>query len=393
MVGFLFFADDWGRHPSSAQYLARELARRHCVLWVNTIGMRRPKLDLYTVTRGLEKIRQWFRLCSWKSDSKLQLHVLNPVLFPDWRSKAIQRINASSIAFLVRKYSIRYRKALIGVTALPLPREWLNTVPVYAWVYYCVDKFSDWPGLDGETLRVCECATIAQARLTIAASTRLQEHVTKHGKACKLLTHGIDLETWLDNNPGQLENCPLNLKKPAAVWWGLLDERIDWSWLFYAASQLPDIHFVLIGPTRCKPPAVNQYSNISFLGAVPVIWLPAVARQSDVLLMPYAENEVTRAMQPLKLLEYLATGKPIVARRLPALERWRDFATLCDTREAFVAGISSAVRERLSVNQIEERMHLLRSESWKAKAQQFLSWLQEAGLVPANDTESARLCL
>lgn len=393
MVEFLFFADDWGRHPSSAQYLASELARRYRVVWVNTIGMRRPKLDLYTMRRGLEKIGQWLRLCGRYSDSELQLGVLNPVLFPDWRSKAIQRINASSIAFLVRQYLIRYPKTLIGVTALPLPREWLNTIPVDAWVYYCVDKFSDWPGLYGETLRLCECVTIAQARLTVATSTRLQEHVTKHGKACKLLTHGIDLETWLDNNSVHLANCPLNLRKPAAVWWGLLDERIDWAWLFYAASQLPDIHFVLIGPIRYKPAAVNQYSNISILGPVPVTWLPAVARQSNVLIMPYAENEVTRAMQPLKLLEYLATGKAIVAKRLPALERWRDFVTLCDTRDAFVAGISSAVRERLSVNKIEERIHLLKSETWEAKAQQFLVWLREAGLIPANVTESARPCL
>lgn len=60
----LVFSDDWGRHPSSCQHIVRELLDRHRVFWVNTIGTRPPRLDLYTLQRGAVKLASWL-----KSDS------------------------------------------------------------------------------------------------------------------------------------------------------------------------------------------------------------------------------------------------------------------------------------------------------------------------------------
>ena len=56
---FVVFSDDWGLHPSSCQHLFATLARRHRVLWVNTIGMRAPKADRFTLARAVQKFRQW----------------------------------------------------------------------------------------------------------------------------------------------------------------------------------------------------------------------------------------------------------------------------------------------------------------------------------------------
>ena len=57
----IVFADDWGRHPSSCQHLVRRLFDHYEVIWVNTIGTRRPKFDLYTFKRGIEKVSMWLR--------------------------------------------------------------------------------------------------------------------------------------------------------------------------------------------------------------------------------------------------------------------------------------------------------------------------------------------
>src|SRR5690606_22781468 len=55
----LVFADDWGRHPSSAQHLISHLLPKYPVTWVNTIGTRPPRLDWKTIARGMEKLREW----------------------------------------------------------------------------------------------------------------------------------------------------------------------------------------------------------------------------------------------------------------------------------------------------------------------------------------------
>ncbi|MDO4630493.1 MAG: hypothetical protein Q4C70_15045, partial [Planctomycetia bacterium] len=61
MATFLIFSDDWGRHPSSCQHLARFLIQNenHRVFWVNTIGTRPPGFNLLTLRRGAQKIVSW----------------------------------------------------------------------------------------------------------------------------------------------------------------------------------------------------------------------------------------------------------------------------------------------------------------------------------------------
>jgi hypothetical protein len=53
------FSDDWGRHPSSAQHLIRQLLPRYRVDWVNTVGTHRPQLSLGDLRRGVEKLKDW----------------------------------------------------------------------------------------------------------------------------------------------------------------------------------------------------------------------------------------------------------------------------------------------------------------------------------------------
>ena len=67
--------------------------------------------------------------------------------------------------------------------------------------------------------------------------------------------------------------------------------------------------------------------------------------------MPYADLPVTRAMQPLKLKEYLATGRPVVVRDLPATRAWADCLDLADTPEAFCRGRAAAAGDGLPEGQ------------------------------------------
>jgi glycosyltransferase involved in cell wall biosynthesis len=114
------------------------------------------------------------------------------------------------------------------------------------------------------------------------------------------------------------------------------------------------------------------------LGQVPFERLPRLAREAGALVMPYADLPVTRAMQPLKLKEYLATGKPVVVRRLPATRDWADCLDLVDTPEAF----SEAVRRRLARGLPEEQARArarLAGETWGAKARAFEGWALAPG--------------
>jgi hypothetical protein len=89
--------------------------------------------------------------------------------------------------------------------------------------------------------------------------------------------------------------------------------------------------------------------------------------------MPYADLPVTRAIQPLKLKEYLATGKPTVVRSLPATREWGDCLDLVDSPEAFSATVRQRLAEGLPASQSLARGRLS-SEGWEEKSRAFERW-------------------
>src|SRR5262249_51716196 len=107
--------------------------------------------------------------------------------------------------------------------------------------------------------------------------------------------------------------------------------------------------------------------------SLPYQQLPRLAREAAVLVMPYADLPVTRAMQPLKLKEYLATSRPVVVRDLPAVRAWANCMDVADRPEAFT---EAALRRRADgLPKAQERARArLAEESWTAKAKLFEQW-------------------
>ncbi len=379
----LVFNDDWGRHPSSCQHLVGHLLERYDVLWGNTIGTRRPRPDLATLSRGWEKVRQWAspsRPGSADSSPRTirpRPRVISPLMWPSFGSWLERRINRELLVQQLIPWIAELAEPPIAVTTVPLVVELVDRLPVRRWVYYCVDDFAEWPGLDGATLRVMEDVLIRRADVLIAVSPVLQGKLKRHGRSAHLLTHGVDLDHWVQSEGPAMGMCPClpdGLEHPLIVFWGVVDRRMDVAFVERLALELTRGTIVLVGPESDPDPALKRLPRVVRCGAVPYEQLPEIARAAEVLIMPYADMTVTRAMQPLKLKEYLATGKPVVVRDLPSTRPWADALDLAETPEAF----SQAVRQRLAAG-LPEPQHLARArlaqESWAAKALTFEHWL------------------
>jgi glycosyltransferase involved in cell wall biosynthesis len=368
----LVFSDDWGRHPSSCQHLIRHLLPRHPVYWVNTIGMRTPRLNLATLARGLEKVRQWFRPSGPREPLPANLQVLNPRMWPWFSSPFARMLNRKllmrQLAPLVRSLP----QPPVAVTTIPIVADLMGVLPVRRWVYYCVDDFGEWPGLDQATLRRMEGGVIRRADTLIAVSDTLRDKLRQTGKPVHLLTHGIDPGHW---SAGDGEALPelAGLERPLVVFWGVLDRRMDVGFVRALAAGLERGTVVLVGPEADPDPALFAPGRVVHIPPLPFDQLPHLAREAGVLVMPYADLPVTRAIQPLKLKEYLATGRPAVVRDLPATRPWADCLDLAETPEAFVRAVRLRLAEGLPEGQRRARSRL-GGESWAAKAQAFQRW-------------------
>ena len=361
----IVFSDDWGRHPSSCQHLISQLLPHRRVVWVNTIGMRPPKWNWATLTRGLEKLRSWFgpRPRETVSSEAARPEVLNPKMWPSFGSRFGRSLNRRLLLRALRPLVEAMPVPPIAITTLPLVADLVGLLPASRWVYYCVDDFGVWPGLDGRTLRNMEAELVPKVDAIIAVSETLQEHL---GKPSQLLTHGVDLEHF--------RAADREASSGTVLFWGVIDRRLDLNFVRHLSARLTEGTILFVGPQDNPDPELFRLPRVSLAPAVAYRDLPALAATASVLIMPYADLPVTRAMQPLKLKEYLATGKPVVVRKLPATESWADCCDVCDTLESF----ADAVLERLKSGEPECQRAArgrLASEGWAAKAAQFEAWI------------------
>jgi hypothetical protein len=377
----LVFADDWGRHPSSCQHLIRRLLDRRAVWWVNTIGTRRPRLDLATLRRGLEKLRHWTRKPATPEAPPHNLHVVNPWMWP-WMSTGFDRwMNRELLLRQLRRVLQTLPVPPIAVTTLPVVADLVGRLPVRHWVYYCVDDFGAWPGLDHEPLRRLEELLVRRVDRLIAVSDALQTRLAGMGRESHLLTHGVDLDFWQgDGSAADLAGLD-RLPRPLLLFFGVIDRRMDVGWVKRLTGELDAGTVLLVGPLAEPDPELLRLPRVAHLPPVAFEQLPRLAREAAVLLMPYADLPVTRAMQPLKLKEYLATGKAAVVRDLPANRPWADCLDLADTSEAFVRAVRLRLETGLPADQKAARQRLA-SESWDEKARSFERWISEAQPAP-----------
>lgn len=363
----IVFSDDWGRHPSSSQHLVRRLLDTHPVLWVNTIGMRRPGIDMTTLRRGAARIGQWMtgHLGTTRNttDADNGPTVVAPRMWPSFRHEWERRLNAGWLARQLTNFQSNLDEA-VGITTVPIVADLVERLPLARWVYYRVDDFSHWPGLDGRTMREMENKLMRKVDLVITASQALGEEPAKIGVPTKLLTHGVDLDHWSHAAEEGRVKSPRTI-----LFFGLIDERLDVDWLRALDRDLHDAALELRGPCQTSP-LTAEMTNCRLAEPVPYQTLPQFVAKADVLVMPYVDSELTRAMQPLKLLEYLASGKPVVVRDLPAVKPWQDCLDVARSATEFRELVQLRLETGLPESQRIARQRLT-SESWDAKASRF----------------------
>ena len=375
---WLVFADDWGRHPSSAQHLIRALLPDQHVTWVNTIGTRPPRLDWGTAKRVGGKLKGWFGVGHSTPDGDRPAvdspAIVAPKMWPSFRSRFGRALNRKLLLKSLRPVIEAMPDKPVIITTLPLVADLVGHLPAAKWVYYCVDDFGQWPGYDGATMTAMERELLPKIDTAIAVGETLVNKLVVMGKPAHLLTHGVDLPFW--QAPIVAENPPeyAGIERPIVLFWGVIDRRMDTAFVEHLSSSMAKGSIVFVGPQEAPDPALFRLPRVVIRPAVRIDRLPVLAAAASVLVMPYIDAPVTRAMQPLKLKEYLATGRPCVVRDLPATRPWADALDLAATPAEFASAAVARLVGDTPLSQLAARERLS-SESWAAKARQFRAWV------------------
>lgn len=380
---YLVFSDDWGDHMSSSQHIFRHIAREHPVTWVNTIGMRNPKLTLRDARKAWRKLS---RMCSRgaarpkpPTDHAPRVKVCQPFMLPFAARRVVRAFNVASVTRALRREIGDLDRRTVVVTTVPNAGDYAELLRHATVVYYCVDDFALWPGHQAELVRDMEQRLIARADVLVAASPKLYERLAASGKPTVLLTHGVDVDLF--TQPRTAHARLAGIPKPRAGFFGLIDARLDERLIAEVAERMPDFSFVLSGPIELQLETLARQPNVHFTGPIPYRELPSLVAALDVLFIPYSVGELGDTLSPLKLKEYLVTGKPIVSTPISEARLRAPHVVTAASPEEWIRALRSALTEDPDTRR-RAILPAMEAESWAAKARTLLGVCASAALTP-----------
>ena len=363
------FAHDWGGDPTSKTHIMRILSESNRILWVNSIGMRRPAVSTRDLRRVAAKLR---RATAGLVRVTPNLAVCNPLVLPLPGVPGVDRVNTLMLTASIRHYARRagLRRPILW-TYLPNTVGLVGRLGESRVVYHCVDEYSAFAGVPRAALRRMEEDLCRKADLVVTTSESLCRERAQFNPRTFFVSHGVDVAHFsraLD--PGiTLPADAAGLQRPVVGFFGLLAEWIDLPLIAEIARRRPDWTVALIGKATVDLGPVRGLANVHVLGQKPYESLPSYCRAFDVGIIPFRIEELTLKANPLKLREYLAAGLPVVSSDLPEVRKYSDLVRLATGPDGFIRAIEAALADR-SVPAARARVDAMKHESWEARVEE-----------------------
>lgn len=389
-----FAGEDWWYHnPHSNRHLMEAFARAgNRVVFVNSTGIRTPSVlsDRHSWRRVGRKLRS---LAIYLRRAEPDLFVLTPFALPitrRWRS-AVWRINQFLIVAQTRIVG-----ALLGLSrpilwtaspassaaALSMRRKWARLL-----VYYCTDNIAFFRGADTEFIKTLDATLQDRADITFFTGRRLFGERARARTETHLLSHGVDYSLFAQTQnpngtvPAELEG----LRQPVVGFVGAIT-GLDLDLIEKVARAHPNVSFVFIGTLLMDVTPLRAVDNVRFLGFRPYAVLPDYLRWFRCCIICYRRGDPFNDYRsPKKLLEYFATGHPLVSVELAELEGYGPLVYRADTAEQFAEQLQRALAE--SDPQLRQlRIEAAAARDWSVvaaeAAQHIARCLDQRGVAP-----------
>jgi glycosyltransferase involved in cell wall biosynthesis len=383
----VFFANDWDSDPTSKHQVVKVLARHNHVLWVNSIGLRRPGVTNQDLSRMLRKLRQFWRGAIAVNRN---MHIVTPLVIPFHSLRVVRMINAWLVSLYIRTQARKLgMKTFQMWVILPTAADMIRYLKPEKVVYYCVDEWSAFSFLDGDLMREMEERLLAKSDLVIVSAEALYASKSPLNPHTYFVPHGVDNEHFARaRQPATPIPIELNgLPQPILGFWGLIHEWIDLDLLQHLAKAHPEWSIVLMGKVGVDCSVLSRMPNIYLLGPRPYSSLPGYAKGFTAAMLPFKINRLTESVNPIKLREYLAAGLPVVSTALPEVKPYAGIVRIGATVEEFVHEMEAAVKDT-SETAAQRRMDSVAKDTWEARVEYISSLVEQSGNCPIDSGRS-----
>ena len=377
------FADWQGGFWTNQQHLMSRLAVDNRVLFVESLGLRRPQMAAGDARRVVRRIRG-----ALEGTRNLDgVHVLSPLVLPVHGNRGARALNGRLLNLSVTRAAQRIGMGRpILWSYVPQGEVLIDRLDPRLVIYHCVDDIAAQKGVDGTAFREAEQRFASRADLVIASSSTLAERMRELSGNVLEAPNVADTElfsTALESGP--IDAALAALPEPRLIFIGAITAtKLDLDLLADLARIRPEWSIALVGAVGLGDPTTDigplaALPNVHVLGPRLQSELPAVLRGATVGLIPYLENQLTASIFPMKVYEYLAAGLPVVSTPLPAL-RDVDGIVRADSAGEMAARIEAALSED-NPDLRMQRSRAAAGHSWEARLDQLTAAVQELDLA------------
>lgn len=180
------------------------------------------------------------------------------------------------------------------------------------------------------------------------------------------IPNGVDIKHY--NKKYSLINRDISdIKKPIVGYIGVIQNKVDFDLIKYVAEKNPDKSVVLVGPVWDEQDQnkiiLDKLENVHFLGYKKYSESAMYIQQFDVGIIPHKREAFSASTNPMKMYEYLACQKPVVASSNIGTENVEQMIYTANTPEEFNQKINQALEEN-SPDKEEQRLEFVKNFSW-----------------------------
>lgn len=332
----------------------------------------------------LSRLAEWFHVVwaepaqEWRKPRQSQMHSSShpsnfEVYAPEWWLPKIYKPHRLATQLdqirVTRAYQRLKRRGCRKIVLYLWRPEYayaLAALPHDMSCYHIDDEYSFSPG--EQPICSLEHNLLQRVDQVIIHSVGLFEKKGQINPNTILVPNGVDFSGFCTPvpEPPDLAAIP----QPRVGYIGYLKPQLDFRLLLNLAQRHREWSFVFIGPRGYLEgedlvliDRLQALPHVHFLGSKPVETLPAYAQGMKVSIMPYKLNDYTKYIFPMKLHEYLATGRPVVGSPIRSLQQFQDVVALPTTEEEWSQALTRAMHPE-SMAQIALRRQTAQQYDW-----------------------------
>jgi len=302
------------------------------------------------------------------------LTVLIPLVIPGERifknkflNRIIRKINNQII--ITRLIEYLNKKEIVHLTIYtnsPFFLDIIKGLKSDFVIYDIMDDHISFPDAPNNASQI-ENKLFESADLVFTGTYSLFEIKKNKHRNIHFIQCGVDYQHFAMDNIEETEELldVKEIKKPIIGYFGALNERLDCELIKKIAYERTGWSLVMIGPKYESVVNLPMAKNIFYLGKKHYKDLPKYLNEFDVAIVPYTLKGGIRFVNPVKVLEYLSGGKPVVSTAIPDVKRFfSEYVYIADNEKDFIKKIEEALKNNTQEAETK-RKEFAKKRSWE----------------------------